>query len=128
MIISIICAEFISDAALDTDEVDESVHDDVDDNDGEIVADCEGEMVANCEGEIVLRCDDCNEFDFEGDIEIDDCEENIEADKDEVLISRTALPTSSTILFNIMVHAFLIFSSSPTTVTHLSGSEKSVHF
>lgn len=47
---------------------------------------------------------------------------------DDVLMSLKALPTSSTILFNIIAHAFLIFSSSPTTVTHLSGKEKSVHF
>lgn len=47
---------------------------------------------------------------------------------DEVLISLKALPTSSTILFNIIAQAFLIFSSSPTTVTHRSGKEKSVHF
>jgi hypothetical protein len=127
LIISIICAEFISDPTLDTDEVDESAHDDEDDNDGDIVVDCEGEMVANCEGDIVLRREGDNVADLEGDI-VFDCGENIEADKDDALISLTVLPTSSTILFNIMVQAFLIFSNSPTTVTHLSGKEKSVHF
>lgn len=65
--------------------------------------------------------------DNDGEVVVD-CDENIEVVIDEVLISLKALPTSSTILFRIIVQALRMFSSSPTTVTHLSGREKSVHF
>lgn len=75
--------------------------------------------------------DDDEDVDDDGDVVVVNWENMdvvMDVVMDDVLMSLKALPTSSTILFNIIAQAFRIFSSSPTTVTHLSGNEKSVHF
>jgi len=95
------CCEAVVTELVDDVELDEVV-DDVDDVNNDAV-----EAAVSDE---VLMCSPLKKFDVADEL---------------------ALPfdsESSTILFRIITQAFLMFSDSPTIVTHLSGKEKSVHF